>query len=366
MTTKRARVERKVSVDSLVTVSLAPTISDPDARKLLPTRGDYPIQCSVNIRGINNAIANAIRRVLISEMDNYVLYMIKGTWQTTDAYLSEDFIAHRVQLIPITRAKVSQGDKFRLNVENSSDELISVRTESLRTAEKGAQSNAFFETMELFTLHPRKSVSFDVGVIAQRGAEGASCATAYTAVAIPFDERPANIVDPQDGESIAITAPLAPIPEPTKARYVQSSSVSNPCNWQIIFESVGKGTGVEILTRAIESIIQRIRAVTSAPLVHGQEKQTGSKAASDAKGCDDLYTIKIPGETHTIGNLFVRSAFDIYTDERALKYISYQVDDILDELSIRFRVNHEPAEKVRQTVVDYIIGVFDTIKKQLA
>lgn len=353
-----------IVVDPLVTESLKPEISDPDVRKLLPTRGEYPIRCSVNIRGINNAIANAIRRVLIGEMANYALDLCKETWQTTDGYLNVDFIAHRVQLVPLTRAKVAVGDKYVLSVENNTDELMSVRTNMLRAEGKKAEiSDAFFDTIELFTLRARCRIYFEVIVVAQDGAPGA---TAFTALAIPFDERPANIVDPEAGESITITKTLVAIPDPTTAKYVQSSSLSYARNWQIVFESVGKGTGEEILARVIDTIIERTLALLRVPIIRGQDKQVGSSAMmSEIDVVDDLYTIKVPGETHTIGNLFVRCAFEVFTGSRALKLVTYQSTDINDEICIRFRINQDSADDVRKMVVDYIVTTLRAIKKQL-
>lgn len=372
------KAEGKVVVEPIVVLSLAPTVTDPEITALLPKSGEHPIRAVINILGINNAIANGIRRALVTEMDNYALLLKQDSWRTNDEFLNIDFISDRVRLIPVTRDLVKEGMQFILDAVNDTNDPMSVKTKLLRA--QNAQGNPiklkelpFFETIEIACLLPHKELHFTVEIISANGMADSAFSTAFTAQSIPFDERPTDITDATRSTSTAsaasdtISTPLAPLPYPDKARAVQSASLSNAHNFQIIFECVGKGDPSEILRRAIDSLISRARAISSATMIVGQEKQAGSSTAqamgvSVAEDIIGLHMIKMPGETHTIGNLFMKCCTDIYPD---VDFVSYHIDDLSGELSIRIRTTGEPVEKLRDTVVAYIIRKYEEIKSQI-
>lgn len=352
----------KVFVEPFTTESLAPKITDPDIVRLLPKKGQHPIRAACVIRGINSAIANGIRRVILSEMENYALMIDQESWRTDDAFQMIDFITRRVLGIPITRALVKLGMKFSLDATNDSDEPLDITTAHLLPMGSNSSSNAFYETIVITTIQPHKSIHFVAEVVS--GIDDAVFSTAFTAISIPIDERPADIINPTTGVPKPIVPPLVELPYQDKARVVASSGISNPRVFQLVFETVGKGTPEEIVKRAVQVLIARTKAILTAPVVRGRERQAGSSSAqamgvsiadSDAEG---LYTIKMPGETHTIGILFTKSCTDVFPN---IDFVSTQQDDFSSEMMIRVRTLSEPIEKVIGTTVQYIIDKLEAI-----
>lgn len=430
MSTRKSSQQTEVDavvVEPFVVASLEPHINDPEIAKLLPKSGVHPIRASVIIHGINSAIANGLRRILHSEMENLALFINQDSFRTTDKFVMIDMITRRVLLIPLTQDQVELGMHFVLDVSNDTDEPMDVFSESLRFSHSdtsdavaagprkkraaassaatappsgrgraGATWHPFFETFNIMTLQPHREIHFVADVILGNGADDAVFSTAFTTISIPLDERPAEgntsvvrgdtegptPIDLPYKNTACEVAPARPRPKggapgqssqkgdvrtfgPNSPRIVASASVSDPHVYQIIFEMVGKGEPVEVFARAVDSFIARVRAILSAPYVLGQEKQSGgSSAQATPVGEDitDLYTIKMQGETRTIGELFARCCVAVFPH---IDLVSCDLDDLTGELTIRVRSLSDPIANVIRETVDYALSKLSAIKSQL-
>ena len=156
------------------------------------------------------------------------------------------------------------------------------------------------------------------------------------------------------------------MPYSDKSRIVSSSSASNPHIYQLVFDTVGKGAPEQILTRAIDLMIARTKAILDAQVVPGQDRQSaGSSAQTTPVGEDimNLYTIKMQGETKTIGELFSRCCIDAFPH---IDFVSCDLDDLTGEMTIRVRSLSDPIENVIHATVDYALGKLEAIRKFIA
>lgn len=368
-------ISTPIIVEAINTVSLEPHIDDPEIARLLPKNGEHPVRSSVIIHGINNAIANGIRRVLLNEMDNLALYIDQDSFMTDDPFIMIDMITRRIKLMPLVQEQVHEGMRFYLDAVNDTDEPMDVMSAKLilvpesagfsaatkTRARKGKISAShalpFFETINVVTLQPHKKIQFTAEVVRGNGMDDAAFATAFTVQSIPLDERPIDLC----ADDPTIREPYLPLNN--AAKYVQSSSSSNPHVYQIIFETVGKGAPTAILSRAITILIMRMQAVAEAQIVTGQERQSsGSSARATSAGEDiaGLYTIKIPGETQTIGNLFIKCCYEVFPH---IDLATYDMDDLTSELIIRIRTNDTSIKEIRRAVIEYTVGILEGIKR---
>ncbi|MCK9603322.1 MAG: hypothetical protein M0R66_03070 [Candidatus Omnitrophica bacterium] len=352
-------------VEPVSVISLAPRISDPDIARWLPKSGEYPTRTSIIMRGINSAIANGLRRILLSEMDNLALQIDQDSFETDDPFPMIDMITRRVLLIPLTQSRVEEGARFVLDVRNETDEPMDVATANLlrvhddraRQKHSAAAAPPFFETITILTLGPGKHIRFLADVVRGNGYDDAAFATAYTAMAIPLDERPLEI----DG-----APPTSETARPyhAAARTVASSSVSDPRVYQLIYESVGKGDPSAVMGRALDVFAARTRAIAAAPCVRGQDKQSGgSSVQTIAPGGDaiaGLYTITIQGETHTVGELFSRCCIRAFP---SIEFVACDRDDLTEELVIRVRTIAVPIETVVRDTIQYALDRLADIRK---
>lgn len=340
----------EVSVEPIIVTSLAPQVKDGAIAKLLPRHGEHPICASVIIHGINSAIANGLRRILLSEMDNLALVMDPDEWKCNDEFVMVDLIMQRLTLIPLVQAQVKEGMRFVLDVANDTDAPMDVMSSKLLFVASGKDRNAdvfpFYETINILTLQPHRSVRLVAIVTRGSGYDNAAFATAFTAVSIPLDERPQ--------ESMAYSEPL---PYAKDARIIPSSSQSNPHVYMLRFETVGKGKPADILRRAISSFIERARALKGAHVIIGQEKQSGGSSVQN-EDLEDLYTIKMHGETRTIGELFVRCCYAVHP---RIDFAASDLDDLTDDLTIRVRSNGEDVAAIIGTTVDYAIAKLEAL-----
>jgi DNA-directed RNA polymerase subunit L len=368
----------EVVVESIVKKSLAPQVKDAEIARLLPKKGEYPVRASVIIHGINNAIANGLRRILLTESSNLAMQIDQDSWKTSDEFLMIDMITDRVRLIPLVQAQVAEGMHFVLDVTNDTDEPMDVLTSQLlfshqddkarsapaiakkeRRARAGEAkgTNAFFETINIVTLHPHRSIHFIADVVLGDGMQNAAFATAFTAISIPLDERPRELI-----EGVNMSGEL---PHSSKARVVASSSVSNPHVYQLIFDTVGKGDAGDILKSATMSFIERARSILKAQVIHGQEKQSSGSSAQTTNVGDDiagLYTIKIQGETRTIGELFARCCLEVFP---RIDFVASDLNDLENELTIRVRTMQVPIAEVIQATVNHAIAKLEAIARYL-
>lgn len=295
---------KKASVKSFIIKSSAPTVKDPEVRKLLPTVL-IPMHAKVTFTGVNNAIANAIRRVICLELPVRAMICEYTDVETDDPHVINEMIIKRLRMIPLDQ-KCPLSMKFNLSAIASTT-VLDVKSKDILPK---SGKPMFNETFTLLSLQPGRKINIKnigvqelCGVLAGDGMHAAASGVSIEAI----DKTPL------DG----------------------SSSIIDPSEYCISFTTNGTIEPREFVIAACKNIIMRLQRVTSL-------LQTITSSG-------DEYHLIIPDESDTIGNLFMRDLASKYT-------ITY---DALHGCKIRIRT--DDIDGVFSGSIKRLVEVFNQI-----
>lgn len=273
----------KPSVKNIKVVSLAPEVKDPEIKKLLPTVV-YPEDVSMELHDVNVAVANGLRRVVLSEIPVYALTFDYGDFRTNNPHTLNDYTRDRIKNIPVMQ-NVNPKSIFRLNVMNTNEAPMRVKSHEIEMVGKGKLP--FNETFDLAMLNPGRFLSIDK-IYIQRGYgyTHGGFAVASGVTCIPIDQQPYD-VNTLEG--------------------VQSG-VSDPRVHRLAFTLNGTISHGEVMRLACDEMIRRL--------------DYASKAVTSVYNSEDTYHLVLPNETHTIGNILVKGICEQYPDVPAVTYSS--------------------------------------------
>lgn len=320
----RRTMTTRPTVELIKSEVIEPRVMSRAARDALPRLGIWPISVGIIVHGLNTSYVNAIRRMLLGELETLALVMESDSWQTDDDFANMEMISRRIALIPIDQDHAQIGATFALDARNDSDDPRDVMTGEL-VATSARAVLPFFETINIVTIGPHRSIKFKAKV--ERGIGSAEFAPASVAVCHPLDERP--IADEDYAER--------DLPYTETARRLTCASISDPRVHLLEFELTGTHNIRALLVRACDSLMERVARIAGAPIVIAE-------AAPDV-GIDPIpvHVIKMRGETYTIGQLFTHVALDTFP---TLDSAVCNVDDLTAELSIRIRASIDKPEAV--------------------
>ena len=232
-------------------------------------------KCSFDISGVNNAQANAIRRTLMGELPVVALACDYESIVTDDPHVIGDMIQRRLRSIPLLQSAPSK--VYSLEFHNTT--LIPQDVKSVLIKDQNGVTAPINHTYTLLTVAPGKRIKIsNITHFTERGfVEGNGMhVLTWRATSIAIDIEPLN---EYTGKGTA-------------------SHIAAPREWRISFGTNGTMPAREIVKMACEDIAERIDAV-SALL---------GKIRSD----DTKYTLDIPGESNTVGNLLMCAANDLF------------------------------------------------------
>lgn len=333
-----------VSADLIQTDIIEPHVTSRAAREALPRFGIWPMSVGLVIRGLNTSYVNAIRRILLGEFETVALALDTSTWITDDDFPIIEMIARRIALIPINQDAVAIGATFSLDAHNDSDEPRDVMTaELIATGASARTPLPFFETINIVTLGPHRSIKFTIRV--ERGIGDASFALTSRAVCKPLDQRPAPSEDyvepvmPKGAYDGTVT-------------YLPTACVSDPRVHLLEFDLTGTHNVRALLIRVIAALRARVEQISVAPVII---TDAGSGAGAEPV---PVHVIKMQGETYTIGQLFTHVCLETHP---GLDSAVCNVDDLTGELSIRIRSSVEKTEAVIARTIAAITNNLDLL-----
>lgn len=308
-----------VQVKNVKVTSLAPKVKDPDVAALLPTVL-VPERTEMEIHGVNTAIANGLRRVITSESPAWRLNFDHASFHTNDPFILVDYIRKRINNIPIkqdTSAKLT----FRLNVLNNTDVNMRVKTGLMEPA--GKAKPVFNETFDVCMLGPGKYITID-NIYLQRGYGymHGGYNMACNVAAVPLDQTPLD------------TATGVGVP----------SGLSDPRVHRLAFTTNGTISNGEIMKIACDEIATRLDNVI--------------KSIPNVYNADDTYHLVLKKETHTIGNILMKSIVEEYPDVPA---VTYTTDELAKTTTISIRTTDD-IETMLIDVCKKNIKIVNTIK----
>lgn len=258
---------------------------------------------------INNAVANGLRRTIAGELPVKAMTcsIEINNFATTDEYVIPEMIRLRLKQIPL-KQDCPINIKFDLNFTNNTPENINVKTGNMSITSGQLRRLPFNENITILILRPNQSINIkeievvsDFGYIPGSGMHVMAVQTSIEAL----DQEPLNVYN----------TPVTGIP----------SREADPHHYKVRFITNGVINAKELVKMACDSIIERAKLF--------KEAVTG--AISDG----NLYTIVIVNESHTIGNLVVKTISEIFP---GIDFVSYAPHlTILNAIRITIRTDED-------------------------
>lgn len=291
-------------------------IKIPEVQEFLPDK-IFTTTCTFVLRGVNNAIANGLRRTISSEL--LVRAMVADSVDSTDEFIIPEMVAERLKMIPILQS-TPVSTTFSLHAVNSTGAIRNVYSGEIKCA--GAPP--FDKNYQICTLRPGKTIDIKKINVEAEYSFMTGCGmmvVASNCVCIPLDVTP---IDLETGEGV-------------------SSSLADPREWKIGFTGFGTMDDGDIVIAACKSIIERVKNVRDQfPMI----RSNGTE-----------HSLAIQGETDTIGNLFMKTTLDLNPTGVS---ILYDTDVTLHSLVIRVCCRGDVATILGNTA-DEIIEIYTTI-----
>ncbi len=322
----------KVVVKDIIIKDLRPVLIDKSLNHLLPSTL-FPQYIEFIVSPVSNAVSNAIRRTVACELLTIAMFAEYESLTTNEPFIIPEMVLRCLRMIPIDQ-KCPLDATFALKVVNSTGVTRDVKSGEIVITNPGKGSDKlkhlpFNTTFTLFTLQPGKScVINDIGINAAYGSTAGDGmqVMAVNAAHEPMDQIPINTFEPNGGNGIP-------------------SRLSNPRVWKLHFNTNGSLPPKEIVVRACDNIIARVQAVQD--LLYSIESN------------GDEYILIVPGQSHTIGNLFMRTISDLFPEIRA---VTYSPSNIGVVCTLRVRCD-EDINMIYKTTIKHLIGLFGEIKK---
>ena len=362
-------------VSSLVVRPLRRTLKNPAHQKLMPTRY-MPEYIEFELHGVSCAVSNAIRRTVLCELP--VRHMMVAADRINNETCSDrtvipELLAKRFRMIPLDQTCPLDAE-FKLVGAAAKGQYADVKSIDIKAVSSGhAKLAPFNETFTVLTLQPGTAITVEgIYVTESHGyTDGyGMCVLATNAVSLALGVQPPDAFDPM----------VVGVP----------SMLADPRDWKVAYKTNGSLPAVEIAIRACQDIAKRTLAVKGL-LEHGlivtQDAtiEAFTAASSPADDEEDLaaapkhkrtakrpqaaqheetftgYSLTIPGETYTIGNLFTCTILDLYPH---VGFIGHDVDDSERKVTMRLLCAEDAAD-VFVAAIERIERQFAAIERQL-
>lgn len=287
---------------------------------LIPTT-NIPHHIEFVLSGVSNAVSNAIRRTVLCELPVYHLECEYENIKTNDAHIIPEMLQKRLMMIPINQ---TASGKFELEAMNSDVLPLDVKTSEFKYNGK-SKDLPFNGTITFVTLNPGKFIKIsDIVIKRNYGYQTGygMLSLGMNAASIALDQEPLNMYE---GTGIP-------------------SREADPRVWKISFNTNGTMPPHEVVKFACDNIISRLNNVID--MLYSIESN------------DDQYILSLHGESHTIGNLLMKTINELYPGIIAVVYNVVSVERLM---ILRVRSDDE-IKPIITAVVKYLINTFTEIK----
>jgi DNA-directed RNA polymerase subunit L len=270
---------------------------------------------SFELRDANCALANAIRRGLISEIPIKHLTVSLSDIKTSDPYVIGEAIRKRIEMIPISQT-IDMESVFSVRFENNQDTHIDVPSSEIKL--NGVTvSNDIVPFIPICDINSGTSFSVnDIHVIESFGFDNARVSIGRVAY---------EIIDHDH------TIP---------------SIMADPSSFRIVLETPGVIDPVAMVRKTIDGLIDRLGMID-----YGQYVIEFG-----------IYKLTIPNETHSIGRLL---SYYIYKIEPTIKYVANRTPHP-SQREVIVDVHHPNGEELCKKAAEAIKADLIAIRKTFA
>lgn len=290
-----------------------------EVQKLLDEAVLVKQSVSFQLKGVNIAVANGLRRVLMSELYVKAMFFELDELQTNDPFIINDYIQSRVRQIPLHQS-ANEEEHMYLDVV-AGDVPMTVYTKHIKTKSK----NLFNPNIVICTLGAHFHLKINIRIKRLRGYDFGANIVSTGATCLPLDQTPFDVA------------------QKTGVR----SSMCNPHEFLIKFNTNGTDSAKNIIINSCNNIINRISHISKVPNL--------------IKSQSDIHIIALVDETDTIGALISRTMFDLYDDLEFINYFVHEYDNVCE---IKFKTSGDK-DKMLGSALKKIIETYEQIKNTL-
>lgn len=349
---------RNPTVSEFETTTIVPR-STPATKHLLPTEY-FAVKCSFILSGTTNAVANAIRRVICTELVTKALFVEDGHITTNDEFVIPELLAKRMRAIPLNQ-DCPPGAQFSLHATNDGTTWRHVHASELSVVgQHKLKSSQFSGKQVLLILNPGKTIKMNPITVRMESASTVGSgmhAVASACRSIAMDVVPRDYYVEVPGKSNEFTTEGI------------SSTMADPRKWKISFTTNGTIDPAECVRQACDNIINRLTIaadsvdqITAATteVVGGASGKAGAAGKDAESSIPTAYNLVLGGETDTIGNLFMKHTIVLFPEIHAA---SYHIDEYDKTCALKVRTIDDPHD-VYTEVLTSTIDIFRKIKGQ--
>ena len=317
------------------------------------------------LNNVNNTIpiplANAIRRVIMSEIPIIAIDLDSVNFINNTSILHNDYIKHRLSMIPVKNNKIKNYENYtiKLNVSNNTLEIKDIYVKNFEVYEnekKIDNSLIFVDINILFSkLKPNNQLTFE-GKLTQNISKNGGAA--FTPVAISIyrfeaDEKEIKkILSKMENESDKIEFKFL-----GAERLYKKNKFDQPIAYNFTIESLGMIPNKNIISMAINVFEDKLKNIKKAINENDFEKIQISESDSLMDAIDYIFI----DEDDTLGNCL---AYFLYNNPK-IEYSGYYIPHPLDKKLI-LRVQTKQNDNLSNIInnqIDDIIKILNKLKK---
>lgn len=357
MDRSRASIATVVSVERFeLTAEAVPALKTLFGLDRLPLAQS---RITIELVGVPTAVVNAFRRVVTDEMPGRALRVPADGFDpelTTDVFMLPQFVNGRIsclRLRPQIPPEVVAGLRLKLDVENPGATPRVVYAGDLEVAEGSMPFPLFNPTTKLGFIQPGKrivirGIHIQTGVGRDDAVFNVACCAAYTH--LDLEQHSAD--EMREGKAA------------DESGYLVSSLLATPLRhrlWATLpATTANPAESIAVFADACVNIKERLRLIASAierrDTARGIQYTVVKHEAGLSEGI-----LRIPGETHTIGELVRRAIADLVP---GIANVSYTIAP--HENCLQLLVRHtEDVTAILLRAIQKSITTFDAIREGL-
>ena len=314
---------------------------------------------------IKTALANAIRRSIISNIETYAINPDSIDFIENTSMLSSAFLTHRLTLIPIV------SDLPDINYEELTIECMKINTEEdiesvyvnefiCKINDTIINNEILFKQKDILfaKLKMNQKISFKCNLIKNNAENGGSFFSPVSSCVFTFKKDEVSIkkimneMDEDDKKSFMLQ---------DIERIYQKNDDHHPSSYLFSIESIGFfNSPLKVVTLGLNALIDRLTNVK-------QELNNSKSKKISISLEEDIFKIIFDNENETLGNIL--STYLSYTDN--VFYAGYIIEHPLNKnILLKIKLNKQNTEKdVILTIIktiDYVNDLINSMIKDLS
>lgn len=320
----------------------------------------------LTLNNISVAAVNGLRRALTDEILGQALQVLPGGFNvelTTDRFMLPQFVLRRlscIRLRPQISAEIIANLRLKLDITNQGATPYSVYTGDLEVVEGSLSEPIFNPTTRLAVLQPGKRIVINdiyisTGYGRENGIYNVACRTAFTHLDIEqyTDAEMRNEDGVAADQSGYKTSSLMANPKKHILTGIIPATSSNLAETRAVLEDACMS--IKERLKLIATAVERRDELPSGGFAHRGVQYTVVKLETGlSEGI-----LQVPGESHTIGELIRRTAYDLTPD---IANVAYTIVSHENRLSITIR-HTEDVTRILMNAINFAINTFDNLQR---